>query len=160
MSTPHEASTASAQRVVASYPNQRDAESAVDHLSEHAFPVERTAIVGRGLEMVGTVTGRITYFTAGVRGLASGAVAGAVIGWLFGLFAWVDPLVAWLLLAVYGLLLGAVVGAVIGLLGHALTAGRRDFGARSQFRASSYDVLVDADVAEDAAQLLTPGHQQ
>lgn len=155
MSAPHEATTESAQRVVASYHDYRSAERAVDDLSDNEFPVERTAIVGRGLEMVESVTGRVTYVSAAARGAAAGAVAGVLIAWLFGIFAWVDPLIAWLLLAVYGLLIGAAVGAVVGLIGHAATGGRRDFGSMSQFRASSYDVLVDADVADHAARLLT-----
>src|SRR5690606_19151582 len=89
------------RRVVATYPDYAQAERSVDYLSDHDFPVERTAIVGRDLEMVEQITGRLTYWGAAGRGASSGAVAGALIGWLFGLFGWVNPLVAGLLLALY-----------------------------------------------------------
>jgi hypothetical protein len=126
----------------------------VDYLSDRDFPVQRTAIVGRGLEMVEQITGRVTYLSAAGRGAASGAVAGALIGWLFGLLDWVTPLIASLLLALYGALFGAVIGALIGLAGHALSGGRRDFSSMPGFRAQSHDILVDADVADEAVNLL------
>ena len=55
---------------------------------------------------------------------------GLLFGWLFGLFNWIDPVVASFSLAFYGLVFGAVVGALLGLLTHAMTGSRRDF-ARS-----------------------------
>ena len=84
----------------------------------------------------------------------SGAVLGALFGWLFGLFDWVNPLIAGLLLALYGAIFGAVLGGLLGLLAHAMTGGRRDFSSVAGMRADSYDVLVDAEVADGAAQLL------
>ena len=42
-----------ARRVVASYSNYRDAQRAVDHLSDSRFPVDRVSIVARNLEYVG-----------------------------------------------------------------------------------------------------------
>ena len=156
MSSPEGAATGHAQRVIASYPDYRGAERAVDYLSDNGFPVERSAIVGRGLEMVERVTGRVRYGGAAAHGAASGAVVGALIGWLFGIFSWVDPLIAGLWLALWGALIGAAIGALIGLIGHAMTGGRRDFGSRSHVRASSYDVLVDAHVADEAARMLAP----
>jgi len=142
------------RRVVATYPDYAQAERSVDYLSDHDFPVERTAIVGRDLEMVEQITGRLTYWGAAGRGASSGAVAGALIGWLFGLFGWVNPLVAGLLLALYGALIGAAVGALVGVIGHALTGGRRDFSSTPGFRASSYDLLADDEVADDAVRVL------
>ena len=79
---------------------------------------------------------------------------GALFGWLFGLFDWVNPLISGLLLALYGAIFGAVAGGLLGLLGHALTGGRRDFSSVAGMRAESYDVLVDAEVAPQAIQLL------
>jgi hypothetical protein len=51
-------------------------------------------------------------------------VLGLLFGWLFGLFNWIDPVVASSSLAFYGLVFGAVVGALLGLLTHAMTGGR------------------------------------
>jgi hypothetical protein len=70
-----------ARRVVASYADYRDAEKAVDYLADNRFPVEHVAIVGRELELVQQVTGRLTALDAAARGALSGAVAGLLIGW-------------------------------------------------------------------------------
>ena len=43
---------APARRVIASYENYQDAQRAVDRLADAGFPVERAAIVGRGLSYV------------------------------------------------------------------------------------------------------------
>ncbi|PRX43694.1 hypothetical protein B0I33_114155 [Prauserella shujinwangii] len=166
MSTNHDApqrtegtARAEAHEVVGSYRSYAEAERAVDYLSDHDFPVRRTMLVGRGLEMVERITGRYTYWSAAGRGAATGAVVGALFGWLFGLFGWVEPVVGYLLLALYGAVFGAVVGAVIGALfgvaAHAATRGRRDFSSVPGFRARSYDLLVDTEVADQARQVLT-----
>ncbi|ADL49538.1 MULTISPECIES: general stress protein [Micromonospora] len=142
------------QVVVASYASYAEAERAVDYLSDQKFPVGRTAIVGRGLSSFEQVTGRLTIWRSAAQGAVSGAILGALFGWLFGLFDWVNPLISSLLLALYGAIFGAVVGALLGMLGHALTGGRRDFSSIAGMRADSYDVLVDAEVAAQAVQLL------
>src|SRR3954468_24887344 len=93
-------STARNRTTIAVYDTYSDAERAVDHLSDNGFPVERTAIVARGLRWVEEVTGRMTYGRAALNGALSGALAGLVIGWLFGVFDWFNPVVAagWLAL--------------------------------------------------------------
>ncbi|MGW5050332.1 general stress protein [Actinokineospora sp. NPDC004072] len=143
-----------AQLVVGSYSNYADAERAVDYLSDHRFPVEHAAIVGRGLSSFEQVTGRMTLWKSAGQSAISGAVLGAVFGWLFGLFNWINPLISGLLLALYGAILGAIIGAAFGLLAHAMTGGNRDFSSVSGMRADSYDVLVDAPYAEQAGQVL------
>jgi hypothetical protein len=141
-----------------SYRTYADAERAVDYLSDQRFPVQRTAIVGRGLSSFERITGRLTTWRAAGQSAAYGAVMGALFGWLFGLFDWVNPLISGLLLALYGAIFGAVAGGLLGLLGHALTGGRRDFSSVAGMRAESYDVLVDAEVAPQAIRLLdAPG---
>jgi len=142
------------QVAIGSYRNYTDAERAVDYLSDHGFPVERVAIVGRGLTTYEQVTGRLTTGRAAGNSALSGAIIGALFGWLFGLFDWINPLIAGVLLALYGLVFGAILGAVLGALAHALTRGRRDFSSIPGLRADSYDVLVDMDVAQQAMQLL------
>jgi hypothetical protein len=142
------------RRVIAMFEDYRDAERAVDELSDRGFPVERVSIVGRDLKLVEQVTGRMTLGRSALQGALSGAIVGALIGWLFTVFNWFDPVVArgWLILD--GLWFGAVVGALFGLLAHALTRGRRDFVSMTGMRAERYDVMVDEAVADEAAGLL------
>lgn len=144
-----------AQVVVGSYATYAEAERAVDHLSDEKFPVEHTAIVGRGLSTVEQVTGRLTMARSIARTAGSGALLGAVLGWLLGLFNLVNPLVSGILLGLYGALIGAVLGGVLGMLAHAMTGGKRDFSSVSSMRADSYDVLVDAEHVQQARELLT-----
>lgn len=143
-----------ARRTVASFATYREAERAVDSLSDGGFPVERVAIVGRDLQLVEQVTGRMGYGQAALRGALQGAVLGLLFGWLFGLFNWIDLVVASISLALYGLLFGAVIGALLGLLTHSMTGGRRDFASVSGMQASRYDLQVDEEVADEAARLL------
>jgi hypothetical protein len=145
---------------VASFTIYREAERAVDLLSDRGFPVERIAIVGRDLQLVEQVTGRMGYGQAALRGALQGAVLGLLFGWLFGLFNWIDPVVASFSLAFYGLVFGAVVGALLGLLTHAMTGGRRDFASVSGMQASRYDVLprrVEISAKPGGAQQVQPG---
>lgn len=150
----NEVPSAPSRRSIASFRHYGAAEQAVDALSDRGFPVHRVAIVGRDLEVVEQVTGRLDYPRAALRGAAGGAVTGALIGWLFGLLSWIVPLVGLLLLAVYGLVFGAVVGALLGLLVHALQGGRRDFASATAMRPRTYELMVDEEVADDAVRTL------
>ncbi|MGC5387576.1 general stress protein [Micromonospora chalcea] len=152
--TSRQPTAAPAQRVVASYPTYTAAEQAVDYLSDQRFPVEHVAIVGRGLHSYEQVTGRMTWVKAAGYQAAGGAVLGALLGWLLGLFDLVNPLVSGALLALNGVIVGAVLGALLGLVGHAMTGGRRDFASISAFRADSYDLLVEDTHAAQATQML------
>ncbi|HEV7850286.1 MAG TPA: general stress protein [Mycobacterium sp.] len=149
-----------ARQVIATFDNYADAERAVDYLSDQRFEVNRVAIVGRDLEYVEQVMGRLNYGGAALRGAGSGALVGLLIGWLFGLFNWVQPLVSALVLAGYGLVFGAIVGALFGLLVHALQRGRRDFHSVSGLRPKYYDVVADVEVADRALQLLTSDNRR
>jgi hypothetical protein len=51
-------------------------------------------------------------------------------------------------------------GAVFGAVAHAMTGGRRDFTSRSSLAAGQYAITVDAEVADQARQLLTRMHRQ
>ncbi|MEV6653159.1 general stress protein [Streptomyces sp. NPDC051219] len=139
---------------IASYKTYAEAERAVDYLSDEGFPVERVAIIGQDLQLVEQVVGRLNYGKAALSGAASGALPGALIGWLFGLFNWVDPILSSLLLALYGLIFGAVVGALLGVLFYAMQRGRRDFASVSGVQPARYEVVTDAEVADQAAVLL------
>jgi hypothetical protein len=124
----------------------------VDRLADEGFPVERLSIVAEGLRFEERVTGRKGYGRAALEGLGAGVLPGALIGFVFGLFSLVDPLVSGFLLAIYGLVFGALLGAAFGLVSHTLSGGRRDFSSVGGMRADSYDVVADEEVAEDAAR--------
>jgi hypothetical protein len=143
-----------ARRVVASYPSYQEAERAVDYLSDNDFPVDRVSIVGRDLEYVEQVAGRMTYARAALNGALSGALVGLLVGWLFAVFNWFDAVIGWGWLILDGLWFGALVGALFGLLAHALTGGRRDFASVGAIRANRYELLVDEPVASQAEQLM------
>ena len=137
--------------VVGTFPDYAQAQQAVDMLSDNKFPVERTAIIGTDLRLVENVLGRLTTARAALAGAASGAWFGLFIGLLFGLFS--DS--GWLRVLLVCILIGAVWGAIFGAIAHAATGGRRDFASRSSLTASQYAVTVDAEVSEQARQLLT-----
>ncbi|MGH3801973.1 MAG: general stress protein [Pseudonocardiaceae bacterium] len=144
-----------ARQVIATFDNYTDAERAVDYLSDQKFTVDKLAIVGRDLELVEQVVGRLNYGWAALRGAAAGALTGALFGWIFGLLDWVQPLLTGLTLACYGLVFGAVVGALLGLLMYALQGGRRDFTSIQSLQPRQYEVLADVEVADEAVRLLT-----
>jgi hypothetical protein len=145
---PAQAST----RTIATFSNYADAQRAVDFLSDRHFPVERVSIVGRGLEYVEQVTGRLTTGRAALQGAGQGALLGLVFALLLGLFFTVAA--AYLALLVYGVVVGAVLGALLGALTHAAAGGERDFSGVQAMRARSYEVMVEAEVADEASRLL------
>jgi hypothetical protein len=48
-----------------------------------------------------------------------------------------------------------VVGALLGLVLHALSGGRRDFASVGGVRATRYELMVDDEVADEAARILS-----
>ncbi|MGW4948410.1 general stress protein [Actinoplanes sp. NPDC004185] len=136
---------------VATYPDYALAQQAVDYLSDNQFPVEKTSIVGTDLRLVENVLGRMTTVRAALAGAASGAWFGLFIGLFLGIFSDSN----WFGLIFVGLLIGAAWGAIFGAIAQAMTGGRRDFTSRSSLQAGQYAVVVEADVADGARQLLT-----
>ncbi|TCB95972.1 hypothetical protein E0H26_17595 [Micromonospora zingiberis] len=135
---------------IGTYPDYPSAQRVVDYLADNRFPVERSAIVGTDLTLVETVLGRMTTGRASLIGAGTGAWFGLFIGLLFGIFT----IGNWVAVILAGLVIGAIWGAVFGGVAHAMTGGRRDFTSASSLRAGQYAVIVDADVAEPARQLL------
>ena len=152
--TPGSVTMAPARRRIATFHSYADAERAVEYLTTRGFPVERVAIVGRDLQSVEQIVGRLTFGSAAWHGALAGALPGALVGWIFGLLSWVHPLIASLLLALYGLIFGAVLGAIAGMIAYAFQRGRRDFASVATVQAREFDVVVDDQVADDAARLL------
>ena len=136
--------------VVGTFADYAMAQQAVDHLSDNKFPVERTAIIGTDLRLVENVLGRLTTGRAALAGAASGAWFGLFVGLLFGLFS----NSGWVAVIIVCVLIGAAWGAIFGAIAHAATGGRRDFASRSSLQAGQYAVTADAEVADQARQLL------
>jgi hypothetical protein len=143
------------ERIVATYPNYADAERAVEQLTKADFPVERVTIIGRGMQTVERVTGKVTWIDAVIRGMLTGALAGLLVGWLFGIFDWFNPVVSSFWLAVDGLWFGALVGSLFGFISWLFTRGRRDFGSVGGLQAERYELLVDEELADQAERILS-----
>ena len=139
---------------IGSYPDYPSAQRVVDYLADNRFPVERTSIVGTNLTLVETVLGRMTTGRAALVGAGTGAWFGLFIGLLFGIFT----AGSWVAVILVGLVIGAIWGAVFGAVAHAMTGGQRDFTSASSLRAGQYAVTVDADLADQARQLLGRMH--
>jgi hypothetical protein len=131
---------------IGTYDTYREAQRAVDYLSDEKFPVEHTTIVGNNLRQVEKITGRLSWGRALTAGLASGAWFGLFVGLLLGLFTTGN----WLAALLTGVVLGAFFGLVFGGLSYAQSAGRRDFTSRTAVVATTYDVLCDFKFAEEA----------
>ena len=140
---------------IASFDDYADAQRAVDRLSDEGFPVERVSIVGTGLRYVEQVTGRLTTGRAALIGATQGAALGALFGLVFGLIFTIDPDPAILFLVLYGLVAGAIFGALLGAITQAATGGTRDFASVAGMQADRYEVMVDDDVADRAARILS-----
>jgi len=141
------------RRAVSSVDSYKDAEHAVDWLSDHEFPVERISIVGTGLRYVEQVSGRLTTGRAALNGAGMGTLIGIIWGLLFGLLFTFDSGSFWGLLA-FSIVVGAVFGALFGAIGHASSGGGRDFSSTSDTRADRYEVQVDEGFAGEAERLL------
>jgi uncharacterized membrane protein len=127
---------------VATYNDYKDAQRAVDHLSDNGFPVENSQIVGSNLHLVEQVTGRVTTGRAALAGASTGAWFGLFIGLLVGLFT-SGP--AWLGLVLGGVLIGAAWGAIFGFFAQYAMRGSRDFSSNRAIVADRYDVVVTAE---------------
>jgi hypothetical protein len=137
---------------VASYATYLEAQKAVDHLSDKAFPVQLVTIVGTDLRLVERITGRLTY----ARVAGAGAMSGAWFGLMISLLYWVfTPSGEFPLLA--GVLIGAAFGILFAIVSYAFTGGKRDFTSASQVVASRYAVLCEPGHAGQAGQLLAEG---
>ncbi|HET6293153.1 MAG TPA: general stress protein [Kribbella sp.] len=132
---------------IGTYDTYREAQRAVDYLSDEKFPVEHTTIVGNNLRQVEKITGRLTWGRAITAGLASGAWFGLFVGILLGIFA---PDGGWLAALLTGLVLGGLFGMAFGALGYGQLRGARDFTSRTSVVATTYDVLCDFKYAEEA----------
>jgi hypothetical protein len=139
------------RRTIATYTRYRDAERAVDWLSDQGFAVQHVAIVGTGLRTVEQVAGRVTIGRAALAGAAQGALIGLLFALLCGIF-FTGP--DFLGLLAYALVAGALFGAAFGAIAHSAMGGRRDFASVTRTEAERYELQVDMTVADEAQRLL------
>ena len=135
---------------VARYGTYLEAQRAVDHLADAAFPVQLVTIVGTDLRMVERVTGRLSYPRVALAGAASGMWFGLFVGlllWLVMSGTSSPPLLA-------AILIGAAFGMLFSVIAFSFTGGKRDFTSQSQIVATSYAVLCATDQAHKARSLL------
>jgi hypothetical protein len=154
MPTSTSAGSDGTRRAVSSVDNYKDAQHAVDWLSDHDFPVERVSIVGTGLRYVEQVSGRMTTGRATLLGTGYGALIGLFWGLLFGLLFTFDSGSFWGLLA-FSIVVGAVFGALFGAIGHYASGGERDFSSKSDTRADHYEVQVEDGYSAEAERVLS-----
>jgi hypothetical protein len=141
--------------VVGTYDTYPEAQRIVDRLAKAEFEVSKVSIVGNDLKTVERVTGRLTYGRAALAGAASGAWFGVFFGLLILL---VYPVTN---LAFFGAaaLIGAGFGMLFSLIAYAINRRTHDFTSMTQVLASSYQVIVDPDLADKAhAVLARPEH--
>jgi len=135
---------------LATYDDYDKAQKAVDHLSDHEFPVENCMIVGTDLKQVERITGRLTTGRVALMGALSGLWLGLFVGLIFSMFGTGSVLAIVLSTALFG----TVFGVVWALIGYAATRGQRDFSSVSQVVATRYEVLVEHKHAQAARDLL------
>jgi hypothetical protein len=144
----------STQHSIHSSATYRDAEHAVDWLSDHDFPVERVSIVGTGLRYVERVSGRMTTGLATLMAAGYGALVGLGWGLLFAALFTFDSGSFWSLLG-FSVVVGGLGGALIGAISHSSRGGKRDFASESQTRADHYEVQVEEGYADEAQRVLS-----
>jgi hypothetical protein len=132
------------------YERYEQAQRAVDHLSDHEFPVQNCLIVGTDLKQVERVTGRLTWAKVTLGGLLSGLWLGLFVGLIVSLFGTGD---AWAAI-LSTMLFGAVFGIAWAAAGYAATRGQRDFTSITQVVATRYEVLVEHKFAQQGRDLL------
>lgn len=136
---------------VAEYPTYEEAQAAVDYLSDQKFAVENILIVGTNLKLMERVTGRRTWGTVLAEGAVSGISTGLLVGLMLVLFVGNGN---WAMLWV-GLGMGIIFGVVFRALSYSLSAGKRDFNSARVTVATSYEILAEHKVAQQARDMLS-----
>lgn len=134
---------------IGSYTTYKQAQRAVDYLSDEEFPVQNVTIVGVDLMQVERVTGRLSWGRVLGAGLVSGAWLGVFIGLLVGIVTGhvLETMIA-------GIAGGIVFGLISAAAPYAASRGTRDFSSTLALVAGRYDVLCDPHHAERARDML------
>lgn len=156
MSTPAQRSPLSFEldypQPVGEFRTYDEAQAAVDYLSDQKFPVENLMIVGTNLKSQERVLGRRTWGSVLLQGAISGLGTGLFVGLMLYLFF--AGTVSFPMVLIVGVLLGAFFGLLSAAFAYALTGGRRDFESMKKIVATSYELLCEHKVAEQARTVL------
>lgn len=138
--------------VLGTYDTYLEAQERVDHLAKAEFPIARVSIVGNDLKSVERVTRKLSWSRAALEGALSGAWFGLFIALLFSFFTPPEQF-SW---SIFGaaILIGAAFGMLFRLVSYGISRRSRDFESMSQVLASNYQVLVDAELVEQARDAL------
>jgi hypothetical protein len=79
-------------KIIASLSDYDGAQAIVDDLAEQGFPVDQLAIVGAALQISDRTAGRRRYAHSVFGDMFTGAVVGAMVGWLLGMLNLVESL--------------------------------------------------------------------
>ena len=139
--------------VIATYETYPQAQQAVDVLARADFPVAKLSIVGSDLKSVERVTGKLSWGRVAIAGAASGAWFGIFIGLLLVIF---NPATSYAFV-IAAVLIGAGFGTLFGVVSYAVNRRRRDYTSVAQVIATSYSVLVEADLVNRARNLIDGG---
>lgn len=137
--------------VIGRYDNYLDAQKVVDYLADNDFPVSNVSIIGNDLKQVERVRSKLSYPRVAGLGALQGAFIGLIFGILLSIFGTSAP--GNLAPVLAGMLLGAVLFMLMNVVSYAMQRGKRDFASTSQILPSSWDVVVDYSVANQAKQL-------
>ena len=135
---------------VGQFGTYEEAQSAVDFLADEKFPVENLLIVGTNLKLLERVTGRRTWATVLGEGALSGLTTGMFVGVMLMLFVGNGNFA----MLYVGLAMGVVFGVLARALAHSLSGGKRDFNSARITVATSYEVLSEHKVAQQARDML------
>jgi hypothetical protein len=136
-------------QLIGNYRSYLDAQKVVDYLADQNFPVQHVSIIGNDLKTVERVTGRLSYPRVALSGAATGAWFGLFVGLLLMLFGNTPnygPVLS-------SMAMGAAFWMLFGIISYATQRGKRDFTSTNQVIATSYDVIVAPEVANEAHRL-------
>lgn len=136
--------------VVGTFESYVEAQSAVDTLARADFPVNQLSIVGSDLKTVERVTGKLSWGRVALAGAASGAWLGVFFGLLLVIFSPATSMA----FVIAAIMIGAGFGMLFGIVSYAINKRRRDFTSMTQVLASSYQVIVDPELANRARNLI------
>jgi len=139
---------------IAVYNSYQDAQHAVDYLADQRFPVQNLSIVGTDLKSFERITGGLTWGKV----LSSAAMTGVSWALMMSIFLWLFiPNVNLLALVLIALVGFVGMNMLVAAIGYRTTGGRRDFTSNIQIIATHYEVLGEAEVANQARTLLSGG---
>jgi len=137
-------------QTLATYPKYEEAQRAVDFLADNKFEVANLCIVGSDLKSVERVLGRKTWGTV----LRDAALSGVSMALLIAVIMMIFVPTSFPLVLLAALVVGVAVSMIFGAIAYALSGGRRDFTSASMTIATSYEILCENKLVQQAKELL------